>query len=108
MATNNRQEISMDTNARVQDLEKEVADLKAEVREMVTICKKHSEKTEELHTYLLKAPPGEVPLIQRIGVAVKAFENSSWLGKRIIWAIMTLGGLTVAGGQILDLLKGGK
>lgn len=84
-------EISMDTNARIAALEKH--------------CKETAKKTDDLHRMLLESTsPGEPPLIERLGKAVRGYEQASWIGKTGIWLVLTLGGLAGAGTAIMNFL----
>lgn len=81
----------MDNNARISALEKQFAKL--------------NENVEDIHRRLLEpSPAGEPPLIDRLGKAVRAYEQTSWLGKTGIWVVLTLGSIAAAGTAVFNFL----
>lgn len=58
-------------------------------------------KTNEMHRALMARPAtGEPPMYERINTVVRFFERTSWAGKMIIRAFLTLGAVSGAAAAI--------
>lgn len=91
--------ISMDNNSKLAHLEDDVKDLRVLQDDM-------QKKLNDLHRRLCESPNvGEPPLIDRLGKVVRAYEQTSWLGKAGLWVILTLGSLAAASTQIIGLFQ---
>lgn len=100
MSGDSQIEISMDTNSRV-------ARLEADARKTRELQDDMQKKLNDLHRRLCEpSNVGEPPLIERLGKAVRAYEQTSWLSKAGLWAILTLGSLAAATQAIVKAWQG--
>lgn len=92
MTGDTHEQISMDTNSRLARLEQE--------------SRETQKKVNDIHRRLCESSNvGEPPLIDRLGKAVRAYEQTSWLGKTGIWAVLTLGSLAAAFSAVANFMQ---
>lgn len=107
MTGESHEKISMDNNSRIADLERQMRQLTELVAKTASHCEASGKKTDDLHRqFLERSASGEPPLAERIYKAVKAYENTSWVGKTALWGVLTLGSLAAAFAQITKWLQG--
>lgn len=92
-------DISMDNNSKLAHLESDVKELRDLQDDM-------QRKLNDMHRRLCEpSNVGEPPLIDRLGKAVRAYEQTSWLGKAGLWAILTMGSLAAAGTAMINFMQ---